>query len=337
MINKTKILTFGEIMLRLTSPEYNTIEEAHHFIANYGGGEANVAVSLSRFGHDTYFISRLPNNQLGDSAIKHLKGNGVNTSFVDRGGSNIGIYFLESGFGGRPSKVIYNRKYAAITSIHIEKFDLKEIFQDAKWFHFSGINLALGQQVVDVLLQFLEACKQYGVMISFDCNYRKTLWQEIDPKPFYTKVMPYVDVCFTSPFDAINLFGITSSETIKEKIDTELLTQLMDTYQIKYLFGTKRTIYTATDNALGAYVMTSKETHEVSPIRFNIYDRIGGGDAFAAGIIHGLLNKEEDLEFVLKFGLATSVLKHTIWGDSLNLYEKDVLNYMQNESGKVIR
>lgn len=138
-----KILTFGEIMLRLSTPDYSTINQTHSFMVNYGGGEANVAVALSHMGHQTAFISKLPPNQLGDGAVTHLRSHGVNTQYVVRGSSTIGIYFLETGFGGRPSKVIYNRKHSAITRIQEDEFDWKEIFSDATWFHLSGITLAL--------------------------------------------------------------------------------------------------------------------------------------------------------------------------------------------------
>lgn len=338
MKRKEKIITFGEIMLRLTPPEYHTIESAHSFTANYGGGEANVAVSLSRFGHKTYFVSRLPKNQLGDSAIKHLRGNGVNTDYVDRGGTNIGIYFLEPGFAGRTSKVLYNRKYAAITSIYSEKFDFDEIFQDATWFHFSGITLALGDKVREVVMDILEYTRKHNVFVSFDCNYRQTLWTTDEARESYQKVIPYCNLIFASPFDVTELFGIVNDSDLQ---DVELSRYLYKKMFIQYpkldkIFGTKRKIYSQTDNELYAYCHTKDKSYITEPIRFNIYDRIGAGDAFAAGVIHGLC-KNNDLDFALNFGLCSSVLKHTIWGDAFTLSEEDVLNYMQKNDGRVIR
>jgi len=336
---KNRIITFGEIMLRLTPPEYNTIEGARSFLANYGGGEANVAVSLSRMGHNAYFVSRLPKNQLGDGAIKHLRGYNVNTDYVDRGGTNIGIYFLEPGFGGRPSKVLYNRKYAAITSIYSQKFDFDEMFAKAKWFHFSGITLALAENVRNALFDMLEAAKRNGVTISFDCNYRSTLWSLEEAAPFYQKIAPYIDLLFASGFDAQNLFGIKRNENLPlEQQEEQLLKDLLKFCGASKIFGTKREVFTATDNALSAYCIQENQTFYAQPIRFNIYDRIGAGDAFAAGVIHGLLkHKKEDLGFALNFGLSASILKHTIWGDAFNLSETDVLNYMNNKDIRVIR
>ncbi len=340
MSKKNRIITFGEIMLRLTPPEYNTIEGARSFLANYGGGEANVAVSLSKFGHNAYFLSRLPKNQLGDGAIKHLRGYGVNTDYVDRGGTNIGIYFLEPGFGGRPSKVLYNRKYSAITSVYSEKFDYDEIFSKAKWFHFSGITLALGENVRSVLFDALEAAKKHNVYVSFDCNFRSKLWENTEEAaPYFQKVAPYVDLFFASPFDAEKLFGIKRNQELPESEQEEqLLQDLLKTYNGDKVFGTKREIFSATDNALSAYCYQANKAYYAAPIRFNIYDRIGGGDAFAAGVIHGLLKTNmKDLFYALNFGLSASVLKHTIWGDALNLEEEDILNFMNSKDGRVIR
>lgn len=332
------VITFGEIMLRLTPPEYHTIENASSFQANYGGGEANVAISLARFGHQAYFVSRLPDNQLGDSAIRYLKGYDVNTQYVDRGGTNIGIYFLEVGFGGRNSKVLYNRKYAAITSIKEDYFDFDEIFKEAKWFHFSGITLALGDKVRNVLYKMLEYAHKHNVTVSFDCNYRKTLWSVEEAKEHYLKVLPYVDVLFASKFDAVKLFDVkVSSDDLDEVDEHEVFKQLIDKSKVAKIFGTKRKIYTATDNELSAYCYTKDKCFTTEPTRFNIYDRIGGGDAFAAGIINCMIKYPNDIDYTLEFGLATSVLKHTLWGDAFMLSERDVKNYMKNNIASVNR
>lgn len=203
-----KILTFGEIMLRLSTPDYSTINQTHSFMVNYGGGEANVAVALSHMGHQTYFISKLPPNQLGDGAITHLLSHGVNTQYVVRGSSTIGIYFLETGFGGRPSKVIYNRKHSAITRIQQEEFNWEEIFSDATWFHLSGITLALGERVRKVALRACKEAKKYGVPVSFDFNYRSKLWTVEEARPVYKQFMNYVDIVFASFYDANTILEI---------------------------------------------------------------------------------------------------------------------------------
>lgn len=327
-----KIITFGEIMLRLTPPNYNKIDQTQSFVANYGGGEANVAVSLSHFGHNnTYFMSKLPPNQLGDSAIQHLRGHGVNTKYVVRGSSILGIYFLETGYGGRPSKVIYNRKHSAITRIQTEEFDFDEIFHDATWFHLSGISLALGERVRKVALEALKYCKKYGVKVSFDFNYRAKLWTVEEAIPCYKEVMQYVDVVFASFYDCNTILGIPVDEGITDQklMRENVFRKMIDKYNVTYVFGTDRTIYSATENSLSGYLVSKDRELYTEHIRFMIFDRIGGGDAFASGVIHGLLTDFNNVEYALKFGLSTSVLKHTIYGDVAIFKVEDVEEYMK--------
>ncbi len=329
---KDKIVTFGEIMLRLTPPDYNKIDQANSFHANYGGGEANVAVSLSHFGHKTCFLSKLPPNILGDGAIQHLRSHGVDTSYVVRGSTTLGIYFLETGFGGRPSKVIYNRKHSAITRVDAKEFDFDEIFKDAKWFHVSGISLALGQRVRNVVMEALKYCKKYDVTVSFDFNYRAKLWTVEESRDAYKAVMPYVDVLFASYFDCNTILEIPAEENITDfKIKrAKVFRQTIKNYDVKYVFGTDRTIYTATENSLAGYCIAADLEKYTDPIRFNIYDRIGGGDAFASGVIHGLIKDFNNPCYALEFGLVTSVLKHTIYGDVCILNEDDITDYMRS-------
>ena len=337
---KEKIITFGEIMLRLTPPEYNTIVQTNSFIANFGGGEANVAVSLSHLGHNTYFMSKLPPNQLGDSAIKHLRSHGVDTSYLIRGSSTMGIYFLETGFGGRPSKVVYNRKHSAITRISKKEINFDEVFKDATWFHVSGISLALGAKVRDVLYECLEYCKKYNVTVSFDFNYRSKLWTIEESRPHFKKVIPYVDVLFASYFDATTILEYPEDTNIvdSEAQRVDIFQRLLKEYDISYVFGTDRTVYTANENALSAFCISKEESLNAPAIKFNIYDRIGGGDAFASGVIHGLIKDFKNPKYALSFGLATSVLKHTLYGDVCTLSESDITTFMKtNGTGRVQR
>ena len=334
---KENIITFGEIMLRLTPPEYNTIAQTQSFIANYGGGEANVAVSLSCFGHNCYFISKLPPNQLGTSCLQSLKAYGVDTSYVVRGSDLMGIYFLETGFGGRPSKVVYNRKHSAINTIKLSELNLDEIFKDATWFHVSGISLALSENVRNALFACLEACKKYNVTVSFDFNFRSKLWTIEEAIPQYKKVIPYVDVLFASYFDATKILGY---EPLNNNIDPriDVFNQLINNTHIKYIFGTDRTVYSATENALSAFYIAKDISLNADNIKFNIYDRIGGGDAFASGVIHGLINDFNNPEYALNFGLATSVLKHTLYGDVCTLNTSDIESFMLTQGkGRVQR
>ncbi len=341
-----KIITFGEIMLRLATPDYSTINQAHSFLVNYGGGEANVAVALSHMGHKTYFLSKLPPNQLGDGAITHLLSHGVNTDYVVRGSSTIGIYFLETGFGGRPSKVIYNRKHSAITRIQEDEFDWEDIFKDATWFHLSGITLALGERVRAVAMRAVKEAKKYHVTISFDFNYRSKLWTVEEARPVYKEFMNYVDVVFASFYDANTILEIPLDSALENASLSEkrrnVFPKMIKKYSLKYIFGTDRVVYSATENSLAGYYFRldgDRLSWELTePIRFNIYDRIGGGDAFASGVIHGLLKNFNDPGYAVRYGLNTSVLKHTIYGDALVLSCEDIENFMAaNGSAEVVR
>ncbi len=341
-----KILTFGEIMLRLSTPDYSTINQTQSFLVNYGGGEANVAVALAHMGHKTYFMSKLPPNQLGDGAITHLHSHGVNTDYVVRGSTTIGIYFLETGFGGRPSKVIYNRKHSAITRIEEDEFNWDEIFGDATWFHLSGITLALGERVRRVALRAVKEAKKHNVPVSFDFNYRSKLWTVEEARPVYKQFMNYVNIVFASFYDANTILEIPLDEGLEDKSLSEkrrnVFPKMIKKYNLHYIFGTDRVVYTATDNSLAGYyfkLQDNKLSWELTdPIRFNIYDRIGGGDAFASGVIHGLLKNYNDPAYAVRYGLNTSVLKHTIYGDASTMSCEDIETFMAaNGSAEVVR
>ena len=341
-----KILTFGEIMLRLSTPDYSTINQTQSFLVNYGGGEANVAVALAHMGHKTYFMSKLPPNQLGDGAITHLRSHGVNTDYVVRGSTTIGIYFLETGFGGRPSKVIYNRKHSAITRISEDEFDWDEIFGDATWFHLSGITLALGERVRKVALRAVKEAKKHKVPVSFDFNYRSKLWTVEEARPVYKEFMNYVNIVFASFYDANTILEIPLDAGFEDKSLSEkrrnVFPKMIKKYNLQYIFGTDRVVYTATDNSLAGYyfkLIDNELSWELTePIRFNIYDRIGGGDAFASGVIHGLLKDYNNPAYAVRYGLNTSVLKHTIYGDASTMSCEDIETFMAaNGSAEVVR
>lgn len=338
---RNKILAFGEIMLRLTPPDYTTISQAINFIANYGGCEANVLVSLSHLGHRTEFLTKLPDNQLGDSAIRHLNSHGVRTDNIVRGASNIGMYFVETGFGGRPSKVIYNRKHSSVTRIMSQEIDFDELFKDVKWFHLSGITLALGEKVRKVAYKCLEQCKKNNITVSFDFNFRSKLWDSIEEaRPHFKKIIPYVNVLFANQFDIGEILEIKLDKEAKDLTEKriELSKKLISQSDVQYVFGTDRIVHTANDNSLSSYCICRDGSyrHE-EPIRFSIYDRIGGGDAFASGVIHGLLKDFNNPQYALKFGLATSVLEHTLYGDVSTLSEKEVEEFIATNGNAAIQ
>lgn len=331
---KEKVVAFGEIMLRLTPPDYTTISQAKSFIANYGGGEANVLVSLSHLGHKCEFITVLPDNQLGSSAEQHLKSHGIVTDHIVKAHSNLGMYFVETGFGGRPSKVIYNRAHSSITRIGIDYLDYDAIFKDATWFHLSGITLALGPKVRAAAFKCLEYCEKYNVKVSFDFNYRSKLWTIEEARPHFKKVVPYVDVLFASYFDLNTILQIHCDENVVDSIEKRkhVCEKLMEKTHVQYVFGTDREVHTATDNSLSSYCICHNNEYKTNgPIRFNIYDRIGGGDAFASGVIHVLLHDFNNAEKALEFGLATSILKHTLYGDVSTLSVQEVEEFIKTK------
>lgn len=328
-----KVVSLGEIMLRLTPPNYTRIEQAQEFKANYGGCEANVLVSLSHLGHKCQFISKLPNNQLGDGAIEHLQRHGIDCSCIDRGSSTLGSYFLESGFGGRPGRVIYNRKHSSFTRIESDAFDYDKIFSNASWFHFSGITLALGQRPVNVVLRCLEACNRFNVPVSFDFNYRSTLLSLEEARIIYPLVMNYVNVIFASPFDFREILCIG-----KDLSDEELLQLAIKKYSLDYIFTKSRKIYSSNEQSMKATVyLNDGSTISSDEQRFQIFDRIGAGDAFASGVIHALLTKKNDPKFAVDFGLCNSILKQTIFGDVATFSEEEILEFMKSQGKSEVK
>lgn len=332
-----KIVALGEILLRLTPPDYAKIDQTRSFMANYGGAESNVAVSLAYLGHKCYFISKLPDTEVGDSAIKHLRSHNVNADYVVRGSSLMGIYFYESGFGGRPSKVIYNRRHSAFTRIKVSEFDFDEIFHDATWFHLSGITLALNKSVREVTYKCLEYCKKYNVPVSFDFNFRSKLWTVEEAKSVYHKVIPYVDYLFASYWDANTMLDIEPTIETNDLIEkrNNVMHQLIEKYDITAVFSTDRTVYSATENSIKAYVVTKDEEYHSQDYRFQILDRIGAGDAFASGVIHCLIKDKNDFAHAVDFGIVTNVLKHTISGDASRLKEEDIYAYLAGCKGVI--
>jgi 2-dehydro-3-deoxygluconokinase len=324
---KDKVVTMGEIMLRLTPPDYAKIDQANSFLANFGGGEANVAVSLSHLGHSCYFISKLPPNELGDAAIEDLHKHGINTDYVVRGSSLMGVYFLETGFGGRPGEVIYNRKHSAATRMDSREYDFDEIFQDATWFHLSGITLALSPMCRQTALAALRCAKKHGVKVSFDFNYRSRLWTIEEARKAYPEVMPYVDILFASPFDFRTILQYDKSQD-----DVELMKTAIEDYHLSYIFGKTRHIISATENEMEAYAYgKGGQIWRTPSYRFQIFDRIGAGDAFASGVIHGLLKNFSEPGEAAKFGLANCILKQTIFGDVSTFSESEVSEYIANQ------
>ena len=339
----SKILTMGEIMLRLSTKDYSRFLQADSFDVCYGGGEANVAVSLANYGDNVSYVSKIPNNEIGQSAVNALRRFGVDTSFIARGGDRLGIYFLESGSSMRPSKVIYDRKDSAISLADIQDFDFDEVFKDATWFHFTGITPALSDKAALLTKTACKIAKKHNVTISCDLNYRKKLWTKEKAQSVMKPLMEYVDVCIGNEEDAKLCLGFTPKADI-EKGDTsasgyyEIFKEMKDTFNFKYVVSSLRESYSASHNGWKALLYDGKEFYEsrhydIMPI----VDRVGGGDSFAAGLIHSLI-KTNDPKASLEFAVAASALKHTIPGDFNMVNEEEVLTLVKgNASGRVER
>jgi 2-dehydro-3-deoxygluconokinase len=315
-----KVVTMGEIMLRLSTPKYERFVQSNSFDVVYGGGEANVAVSLANYGLNPYFVSKLPENPIGDSALNALRQFGVNTDYIARGGERVGIYFLETGASMRPSKVVYDRANSAIAEAELADFDFDEIFKDAEWFHFSGITPAISEQGTLLTEAALKAAKKHGVTVSVDLNYRKKLWTPERAKEVMSNLMQYVDVCIGNEEDAEKVLGFKPGKSDVTTGELELdgyksiFKQMKEAFDFKYVVTTLRESYSASDNGWSALIYNGEEFYHSKKYDVRIVDRVGGGDSFAGGLIYGLVSGK-DFKDALEFAVAASAMKHTIHGD----------------------
>jgi 2-dehydro-3-deoxygluconokinase len=339
----SKIITLGEIMLRLSTPGQTRFIQTDTFDIVFGGGEANVAASLSQFGHETYFVSMLPKHEIGQAAVNQLKRFSVKDDYIVRGGDRIGIYFLETGASMRPSKVIYDRANSAIALADPKEFDFKEIFKDAKWFHFSGITPALSQKAAELTKLALIEAKKQGVMVSVDLNYRKKLWTPQEAQAVMKPLMQYVDVCIGNEEDAELVLGFKPKhvDISKGHLDLDsyksIFKEMKEAFGFKMIATTLRESYSATKNGWSALLYDGQSFYNSKKYTIEpIIDRVGGGDSFSAGLIHGLLTRTP--QEAIEFAVAASALKHTIPGDFNMVSEQEVDNLAQgDQSGRVQR
>ena len=338
-----KVVTLGEIMLRLSPPNYKRFIQADSFDVTYGGGEANVAVSLANFGLDAYYVTKLPVGPIGDAALNHLRRFGVKTDYIARGGDRLGIYFLEIGASQRPSKVIYDRAHSAIAEAKVEDFDWNEIFKDAEWFHFTGITPALSDAAAKLSLEAAKKAKQNNVKVSCDLNYRGKLWSPAQANKVMTSLMEYVDIALGNEEDAEKIFGIKAPESdvvagkLSEKGYRFVAEELMRRFGFELVAITLRESYSASDNGWSAMAYDGKNFYTSTKYRIHIVDRVGGGDAFAGGLVYSLINGK-GVQEALEFAVAAACLKHTIPGD-FNMVGVDEVESLRkgNVSGRVQR
>jgi 2-dehydro-3-deoxygluconokinase len=335
-----KVVTFGEIMLRLSTPGFSRFIQADNFNATYGGGEANVAISLAQFGLPAEHVTRFPDNDLGRAATGLLQKYSVQTRNILYGGDRLGIYFLETGAISRSSKVVYDRAGSSFAQLEPGMFNWEEIFKDAGWFHWTGITPAISEGAARVCQEAIKAANKLGITVSSDTNYRRNLWQ-------YGKtareVMPELvagcDIIVCSKGDAADMFGIEPNKKVEGSGFVSVCKQLMERFpKVKKIVNTKRESISASHNTLNGVMWNGKEylktpVHQITPI----IDRIGGGDAFMAGLIYGLLTYKNDQK-ALDFAVAASALKHSVEGDANLISAAEVEPVMQGDSsGKLLR
>ncbi len=316
----SKIVTLGEIMLRLSPAGNRRFVQVDDFDVIWGGGEANVAVSCANYGHDAYFVSKLPEHEIGQAAVNALRRYGVDIRHVARGGKRVGIYYCETGASMRPSKVIYDRAGSAIAEADPEDFDFDAIMEGADWFHWSGITPAISDKAAELTRLACEAAKRHGVMVSVDLNFRKKLWTSEKAQSIMRPLMQYVDVCIGNEEDAELCLGfkpeadVEGGETNAEGYKG-IFRAMAREFGFKYVVSTLRESYSATHNGWKAMIYNGEEFYESKRYDiFPIIDRVGGGDSFSGGLIHGLLTMKSQGE-ALEFAVAASALKHTVPGD----------------------
>ena len=339
-----KIITFGEIMLRLSPEGQDRFIQTDSFRIIPGGGEANVAVSLANYGHDAFYVTKLPSHEIGQIAVNALRRYGVRTDYITRGGSRVGLYYAETGASMRPSKVIYDRANSAIAEANPEDFDFDAIMEGATWFHWSGISPAISDKAAHLTLLACQAAKRHGVTVSVDLNFRKKLWTSEKAISIMRPLMQYVDVCIGNEEDAELCLGFKPDADV-EAGNTDaagyegIFRQMMQEFGFKYVVSTLRESFSATHNGWKALIYDGKEFYQSKRYDIEpIIDRVGGGDSFSGGLIHGMLKYPGNQAAALEFAVAASALKHTINGDFNLVSEAEVLSLVGGSAnGRVQR
>jgi len=338
-----KVVTLGEIMLRLSTPDFKRFVQADSFDVTYGGGEANVAAALCNYGLNGTFVTKVPDNAIGQAAINHIRRYGVDTQFIAKGGDRLGIYFLETGASMRASQVIYDRAGASIADVNPKDFDWDKILDGADWFHTTGITPALSDKASVLAETALKAAKAKGITTSIDLNYRKKLWSKEKAREVMTKLCQFVDVCIGNEEDADTTLGFKAAHTDITKGELNLdgykdvFKQMKEKFGFKFIASSLRESHSASDNGWSALVYDGKEFHHTKRYNVRIVDRVGSGDSFASGLIYGLVTGMS-MPDAAEFGVAASALKHTIPGDLNHATLSEVKDLMKGDaSGRVQR
>jgi len=344
-----KVVTFGEIMLRLSPPGHLRFSQTNTFDVVYGGGESNVAVSLANYGVPVEFVTRLPENDLGDCAVMEMRKRGVGIQHIAYGGDRLGIYFLETGAVSRGSKVVYDRAHSAMAEIEAGMIDWDSVFEGVSWFHWTGITPAISQGAADACLEAVKIASDKGITISTDLNYRAKLWKYGQPsEPIMTELTAYCDIILGNEEDAEKHFGIkpeglditTQGDQVKAEAFQSVCEQMMKKFQkAKKVITTLRGSISASHNSWAGILYDGENIYTSTEYQItHIVDRVGGGDSFMGGLIYGLLKYPEDDQNALNFAVAASCLKHTIEGDANLATVAEVEKLMSGDvSGRVAR
>lgn len=334
-----KVVTLGEIMMRLSTPDYKRFVQAESFDITYGGGEANVSAALCNYGLESSFVSKVPDNPIGQAAINHLRRFGVDTQFVIRGGDRLGIYFVEPGASMRATQVVYDRAGSSITEAEVTEFDFDKIFDGADWFHTSGITPAISDRALALTEAALKAAKAKGITISIDVNYRKKLWSSEKAQEVMTRLCAYADVCIgaetTLGFKSLNNNYINGKLDLSEY--QTAFEQMTEKFGFKYIATILRESHSASDNSMSALVYGDAEMYKTKEYNIRIVDRVGTGDSFASGFIYGLITGMA-MKDAAEFGAAAAALKHTIPGDFNHVTVGEIKTLVSGDgTGKVQR
>ncbi|MDI4649319.1 sugar kinase [Cohnella hashimotonis] len=335
-----KVAAFGEVMMRLQVPGYELLTQADTLKYSFSGTGVNIVSALARFGHAGYLVTTLPANPLGDAAVAYLRKLGVAQDFIRRDGKYVGLYFLENGFGARPSRVTYtNRLESSFNTAPAGAYDWEALAEGLDAVHFCGITLAMNDTVRGHMAELARAVKRKGGLVVFDCNYRPTLWGEdgyAKAKPHYIEMLSLADLVFMNEKDAIHILGMETSRTVRRDQLTDLIPAVADTYGIAAIAGTHRAIIGDGTHALQGFLYENRQFAFSKTLTFAVYDRIGAGDAYASGILHGALTGMPSGRTV-EFAAAAAMLAHTVQGDTPMSTEAEIFRAMTEAAGDIER
>ncbi|MBM7579648.1 sugar kinase [Jeotgalibacillus terrae] len=329
----SSVILMGEILLRLTTPDFMKIKEADHFQTFVGGAELNTSVSLSHFGHSVALVSAVPDNDLGDKAKLFLKTHGIDHTFVVDKPGRLGLYFTEEGFGVRPSKVLYDRTGTSV--LHLDEKDINwdDLFENRDLLHITGITLALSVELRNLAIRVVNEAKKRGITISFDCNYRSKLWTPEEAAEAYKQILPLTDICFAGQKDFTHILKWGHEKDFSPETLHQYYKKAASEYGISMFACTNRIVHTSEAHHLQGFLYTGGKFLETPSYSIKVLDRIGSGDSFAAGILHGWLERKSQ-EATLQFGISSCVLKHTTKGDYSSFTEKEINEWIKNSAAQ---